>query len=356
MKAAAEPVMLRPLSFSSAVVTAACFTLMACAGSPDPDSGDRSHEPAGGASGASTAPPPGGTSAGTGNAPVSGGSAGATTLGGQANAGNANGGAGAGTGGTNTSGGAGGSGAGHGGDDGAGGDDGSGGEPATDDAPIDYSIWSLQLPIGSGTSPTTISPMQLLAGFSNEYFYAGDDGGQIFMDPATGITTSGSQHCRSEMREMSPGGGGAAWPSTGTNTMTVTGKVLKVGGGSSGTVTVGQVFNGTDSIPLCELEYSTSLGGFKLLYEEAKGGGMTTNLETPVALNERYEFELALNDGKLFVSINGKQVYTRTPSPAIAAKRFYFKFGNYDQTAKSGPISSEPYTLVEVYTVKVVHP
>jgi hypothetical protein len=36
---------------------------------------------------------------------------------------------------------------------------------------IDLSIWSLQLPIGTGTSPTTISPQQLLAGFSNDYFY-----------------------------------------------------------------------------------------------------------------------------------------------------------------------------------------
>jgi hypothetical protein len=337
----------------SLILTGVCFSLIACASEGEPPSAEGNTVASGGFAGSSNSAP-------TVSGSSSGGSAsGSTEGGGTSHAGSPSGGSQSSTAGSSSA-------AGQGGSAGSGGtpsetggascaEGGAGGEPSAP-APIDYSIWSLQLPIGSGTSPTTISPSQLLAGFSNEYFYPAEDGGQIFMDPATGITTSGSQHCRTEMREMAPGGGGAAWPSTGTNTMTVTGKVLKVGGGSSGTVAVGQVFNGTDSIPLCELMYSTSAGGFKLLYEEAKGGGMTTDLKTPVALDERYEFELALNDGKLAVSINGKQVYTRTPSPAIAAKRFYFKVGNYDQTAKAGPISTVPYTTVEVYAVKVVHP
>jgi Alginate lyase len=179
-------------------------------------------------------------------------------------------------------------------------------------ASIDYSIWVLQLPIGSGTSPTTISSSQLAAGFSNAYFYPASDGGQAFMDPATGITTSGSQHCRTEMRESVAGGGQAAWAASGTNTMTVSGKVLQVGGGTSGTVTVGQVFNGDDSIPLCELQYSTGKGGFELLYEEAKGAGSATDLKTPVALNAPYSFVLALSSRVLTVTLNGKQVYMHT--------------------------------------------
>ena len=47
---------------------------------------------------------------------------------------------------------------------------------------IDLSIWSLQLPVGTGTSPAIISPQQLLAGFSNDYFYQAADGGRVFMD------------------------------------------------------------------------------------------------------------------------------------------------------------------------------
>jgi hypothetical protein len=219
---------------------------------------------------------------------------------------------------------------------------------------IDYSIWALQLPTGSGTSITTISSKQLLDGFSNDYFYPAADGGQAFMDPATGVTTSGSKHCRSEMIEKS-GAGPVPWPGSGTNRMTVSGKVLQVGGGASGKVTVGQLFNDSDSIPLCELQYATSTGGFTVLYEEATGAGTTTDLMTKVDLNERYEFTLALTNGVLTVSINGKEVYSKTPSTALASKTFYFKFGNYDQTTTSGAVSTAPYTIVEVFSVDVTH-
>lgn len=236
----------------------------------------------------------------------------------------------------------------------AGGASGAGGANAGPS--IDFSIWSLQLPTGSGTSPTTISPSQLLAGYSDTYFYLAPDGGQAFMDPATGITTSGSQHCRTEMREDKPGGAPAAWVASGTNSLTVTGKVIQVGGGASGRVTVAQVFNATDSIPLCELEYSSSVQGFQLLYEEAKGqGGSPIDLNTPVALNTTYSFTLSLSQGKLSATINGQPVYARMPSATTLAKSFYFKFGNYDQTTTAGAISTTPYTIVEVASAAVVH-
>jgi hypothetical protein len=222
-------------------------------------------------------------------------------------------------------------------------------------ASIDYSIWLLQLPIGSGSSPATVSSSQLAAGYTSNYFYKAADGGQAFMDPATGVTTSGSEHCRTELRELTSAGAQAAWTASGTNSMTVSGRVLKVGGGLSGAVTVGQLFNGTDSIPLCELEFSTRAGGFKLLYEEAKGAGTRTDLGAPIALNTPYTFTLALSSGELRVTVNGKQVYTHAPSASTLAKKFYFKFGNYDQTATAGAVSATPYTVVEAYSVRVVH-
>jgi len=237
---------------------------------------------------------------------------------------------------------------------GGGGSGGSGGKAGT--TPIDYSIWSLQLPIGSGTSPTTIKSPELMAGFTNEYFYVADDGGQIFMDPKTGITTSGSAHCRTEMREMTAAGQAAAWPSTGTNTLTVSGQVLELGDGTSGNVAVAQVFNSDAGAPLCELQYSGGKKGFQLFYEEAKGQGQgTTDLKTPVALKTRYTFALSLSNGVLTASINGKQVYSKTPSGAVAGDKFYFKFGNYDQHASAGPISTTPFTVIEAYSADVVH-
>lgn len=228
---------------------------------------------------------------------------------------------------------------------------GAGGAPVAK-GPIDFAYWKLQLPIGSGpTSPTTISSAELLAGFSNEYFYIAEDGGQAFMDPEQGVTTSGSTRCRTELREQDPAGGDAGWPSSGTHTMTVEGKVTKMGDGS---IAVGQLFNGTDSIPLAELQYTTGRK-FTLFYEEAKSAGSTTDLKTSVALNTKYTFQLAMIDGKLSVSINGTQVYTRTPSSGILDNRFYFKVGNYDQSTSRGTPTTVEYSVVEAYKVDIVH-
>ena len=220
---------------------------------------------------------------------------------------------------------------------------------------IDYARWQLQLPIGSANSPTTVSAQQLLAGFSDDYFYLAADGGQIFMDPETGSTTSGSQHCRSELRELAADGTAAAWASSGSHTLSVSGQVRQVGGGTSGLVTVGQLFDASDSIPLLELQYSTQRAGFQLLYEEAKGAGSTLDLATPVPLSTRYGFTLSLAAGTASVSINGQMVFTRAPSAEVLAKNFYFKFGAYDQTSSSGSPSSAAYTVVEVDSADVVH-
>jgi hypothetical protein len=220
---------------------------------------------------------------------------------------------------------------------------------------IDFSIWSLQEPSGSGTSPTTISPGQLVAGYSDAYFYQAADGGQAFMDTQTGITTPGSTHCRTELRELTSSGAHAAWAPSGTNTMDIAGQVTLLGGGSSGKVTVGQVYNSNDSIPLCELMYSGSVGGFVLHYEEAKGAGTDVDLQTPVALNTPYSFQLSLTNDVLTVSINGTQVYSHTPSSSILSKEFYFKCGNYDQSTSAGAVTTTPYTIVENYSINVVH-
>ena len=227
---------------------------------------------------------------------------------------------------------------------------GTGGAPYVP-GPIDFRYWLLQLPTGTGTSPDQIKPAELLAGYTSAYFYKADDGGYMFMDPAQGITTSGSTRCRTEMREQKLEGGGAAWPSTGTHSMTVEGKVTKLGGGS---IAVGQLFNGTDSIPLCELQYTNSRK-FSLLYEEAKGGGSSTDLKTAVELNTRYSFVLAMVEGELRVSINGKQVYSKKPSAGILDNNFYFKFGNYDQSTSAGTPTTTPHSIVEVYKVDLVH-
>jgi hypothetical protein len=159
------------------------------------------------------------------------------------------------------------------------------------------------------------------------------------------------------MREKTTSGSNAAWSWNGTNTMTNQAAVTLQGGGSSGSTTIGQIFNSTDSIPLVELEYTAtpnSIGGnFKLLYEEAKGAGTYTDLSTTAALGSKFTYQMSLSGGVASVSINGSQVFSKTPN--FSGKTFYFKCGDYDQTATSGSVSTTPYTIVELYSVNVVH-
>ena len=212
---------------------------------------------------------------------------------------------------------------------------------------IDFSLWQLQLPTGSGTSPTIIQASQLVSGFSDAYFYTASDGWQAFMDPQTGITTSGSQHPRCEMREN------GTWSASGTNTMTVTGKVTKVGGD---TTTVGQMFNNTGSITLVELQYSKSAGGFKIFYEEAKGAGSyPTQTFVACPLNTPYTYVFSLTNKVAKVTINGTVAMTKTVSSAVSGDQFYFKCGNYDQNATAGSVTTTPYTIVEAGSIVVSH-
>jgi len=139
--------------------------------------------------------------------------------------------------------------------------------------------------------------------------------------------------------------------------MTVTGAVLLQGGGSSGKTTIGQVFDSTDSIPLCEIEYTQNAnsagGNFQLLYEEAKGAGSNTYLSAQDSLGTQYTFEASLSGGVLTIYVNGALVFTKTPS--YSGKTFYFKAGDYDQTSTSGPVTTTPYTIVEICSLRIIH-
>ncbi len=218
----------------------------------------------------------------------------------------------------------------------------------TDD--LTYSNWSLQLPTGSDGNVTTLSSSQLSSGTTKSpYFYKASDGGMIFMDPQKGFATSGSQHPRVEMHEN------GTWGTSGTNTMTVQLKVNKVG--DSGDVTIAQVFQNNEGT-LAELQY-TGTGRLKLFYEENKGGSSSTqDLGVTVALGTKFTYELAFSAKKLTVQINGKQVYSKTPSSTVQSRKMYFKYGTYDQTATkitSGSPTTAVYTQADFYSVSVTH-
>jgi hypothetical protein len=206
--------------------------------------------------------------------------------------------------------------------------------------------YTLQLPTGAQGSVDTKSGAQLEAGFTDShYFYSGSDGAMVMMDPRVGYTTSGSKHPRTELREN------ATWTTGGTNLLDASLAVTKV----PGTTAVAQIFQGTGpSKPLCELQYSAS-GAVKLFLENTnEGGSSTTTTITTVPLGNKFTYQLKLSGKTITVKVNGT-TKTFTMDDSFVGEKFYFKAGNYDQTATQGTPQTAEGTVVKFYTLKITH-
>ena len=207
--------------------------------------------------------------------------------------------------------------------------------------------YTLQLPTGSSGNVDTVSGSSLAGGFTNQYYFYTDssDGAMVMMDPHVGWTTSGSLHPRTEMREN------ATWTTGGTNLLDATLKVTQV----PSTTTVAQIFQGTGpSKPLCELQV-TSSGKVQLFLENTnQGGGGVTTPVGQVALGTTFTYQMKLSGSTITVTINGTPT-TFTMDSSFNGESFYFKAGNYDQSAISGTPQTTPGTVVKFYSLKITH-
>ncbi|MEO6920265.1 MAG: polysaccharide lyase family 7 protein [Collimonas sp.] len=171
------------------------------------------------------------------------------------------------------------------------------------------------------------------------------DGSLIMMDPRTGWTTSGSLHPRTEMREN------ATWAATGTNLLNATVKVSQV----PDHTTIGQIFQGSGpSKPLCELQI-TSKGKIQLLLENTNQGGSANIYPvTSVPPGTKFDYQLQLLNRTVTVTANGV-VKAFTIDASFAGEKFYFKAGDYDQTAVSGTPDTNAGTIVHFYALNITH-
>ncbi|WP_240416330.1 cadherin-like beta sandwich domain-containing protein [Paenibacillus periandrae] len=229
-------------------------------------------------------------------------------------------------------------------------------------ANIDYRYWTLQEPLPGGAGQTS---QALQAGYADPYFYVGADGSQVFMDTAVGGTTSGSAHPRSELREYDPiAGTDAGWLPVGANAMTNTVAVTTLGTSNGvGWTTIGQVFD-TETTTLCELEYgydpTRPNSNIRILYEPSGINSLGYQyLPIKIPLNQYFTYRMTLNDQVLSVYLNGALIFngqTASPSQVIPPNhQYYFKAGNYDQTATNGNVNYVPYTVVQFKSISVYH-
>lgn len=126
---------------------------------------------------------------------------------------------------------------------------------------FDLSYWNLQLPTGSDGDVDIIksADLQGCSGYTDDNFLTDESTGDIVLlapgnSESTGcVTTSGSSHCRTELREVDhETGEGAAWSPKGENGLSVSMTVDKADDGTHGTA-IGQVFAGSAGKPLAEM-------------------------------------------------------------------------------------------------------
>lgn len=219
---------------------------------------------------------------------------------------------------------------------------------------FNFTVWSLQLPTGSSGSIDTIKSkaLQGCSGYTGPTFFTDKTNGELILtapgnpDLTGCATTSGSVHCRTELREVDPKSGqNTDWAPTGTNTLTVSLKVVKADDGSHGTA-IGQVFASEASKPLAEMYYSTK-GDIVVGVKSSPDDDQVVTKLGNVPVGTYFTYVMSYSNNVLSISINGKKTTLSTfdwDSPNC-----YFKSGNYNQ-AKTA-ITSE----VHIQSIAVVH-
>lgn len=217
---------------------------------------------------------------------------------------------------------------------------------------FDLTPWSLQLPTGSPGKVDTISSEELQGcdGYTGETFYTDEStGDMVLLAPGnpdiTGcVTTPGSQHCRTELREVVPGTGEqASWDPSGTNVLRVGMRVVRADDGGHGTA-IGQVFAAEASKPIAEMYFSREGEIVVGVKPDAESGQEITSVGW-VEVGSSFDYEMSYSAGVLSVTINGAETELDTyswESPAC-----YFKAGNYNQ-GESGDESEVHISAVEV--------
>lgn len=213
---------------------------------------------------------------------------------------------------------------------------------------INLTNWKLQLPTGAQGAVTEITQPQLNTYSIDPWYLPGTSGGTRFRAPVNGVTTSGSNYARSELREMS-GGAQANWSSgTGTSTMVVEEAITAVPK-TKQQVIAAQIHDETSYTAAIRLE-------FPKLNLDMKNPNATITLDPNYTLGKRFQvrFEVSNNQTRVFYNNSASPVYTIPKS-----YNGYFKAGAYVQsncsTETSGPCDASNYGEVVIYNLTVSH-
>ncbi|MBN6039054.1 polysaccharide lyase family 7 protein [Amycolatopsis sp. 195334CR] len=211
---------------------------------------------------------------------------------------------------------------------------------------LDLKNWYVGLPIGAAEKPTNVEQPELATYSIDPWFTTTPDCDAVqFRAAVNGVTTSGSNYPRSELREMK-GSSKASWSSTsGTHTMTID-QAITAQPKEKPDVVAGQIHDSEDDVSVFRLE------GKKLYV--TKGDTSDHKLITDnYVLGTRFQAKFEVSGGKIKAYYNG--VLQTTISDSFSGG--YFKAGAYTQAncEKSSPCSSGNYGEVKIYDLDVTH-
>ncbi|MBP2479582.1 hypothetical protein JOF53_008454 [Crossiella equi] len=223
--------------------------------------------------------------------------------------------------------------------------DGGGGECRYPADVLDLANWYIGLPIGEAEKPKNVEQPELATYSVDPWFRATPDCTAVqFRAAVNGVTTSGSNYPRSELREMN-GQNKASWSSTsGTHTMVIDQAITAVPQGRPNVV-AGQIHDASDDVSVFRLE------GSKLWV--TSGNDKHTLLTDSYRLGTRFEARFTVSGGKIKAYYNGEL-------RATLDKRFtggYFKAGAYTQAncGNTSPCGSGNFGEVKIYGLRVTH-
>lgn len=221
---------------------------------------------------------------------------------------------------------------------------------------FDLSPWTLQLPFAdSGSSSpkqVTGSALTTYQDSGRHYFYTDSGDGSMVMRevgaPPNCVTTTNSQHCRTELREKS------SWsPTAATNRMKATLRVSQIDNGS---VVIGQIHidDSISSKPAMEMYYHSN-GDITVGVEQNRdgsGGQGTPTTVGHVAVGTKFAYEIEWYSGGLKVAIGTDLDHLSGHFTTLSQKNLnnpssYFKAGCYNQGTGTA--------VVKFYTLTLEH-
>ncbi|WBB59582.1 polysaccharide lyase family 7 protein [Streptomyces sp. WMMC500] len=213
---------------------------------------------------------------------------------------------------------------------------------------LDLTNWYIGLPTGEEESPTNVYQPELDTFSVDPWFTTTADCDAVqFRAAVNGVTTSGSNYPRSELREMTDSGETkAAWSAnSGTHTMVIDQAITDVPE-EKPHVVAGQIHDSSDDVSVFRLEdtklYITSP-------EDSNHHLVTDDYE----LGTRFQAKFVVSDGEIKAYYNG-ELETTVPADFSGG---YFKAGAYTQAncERSSPCSDDNYGQVEIYDLSVSH-